>query len=199
MTSPLTSSTPPLVNAPTVLVLAAGRGERFIASGGNTHKLEAMLVGKTVLDHVLDAVKSSGLPLHVVRPDASRPGMGDSIAAGVRATSGAAGWLVLPGDLPLIQAQTLLEVARALHSHAVVVPVCEGQRGHPVGFNAACGPELQKLQGSKGAAAVMAMHQPMELTITDVGAITDIDTVDDLQHAALRLAGHGHSALSPLQ
>lgn len=25
--------------APVVLILAAGRGERFLASGGNTHKL----------------------------------------------------------------------------------------------------------------------------------------------------------------
>ena len=196
MSSPLTSSTPPLVNAPTVLVLAAGRGERFAASGGTTHKLKAMLGGKTVLDHVLDAVKSSGLPVYVVQPEASRPGMGDSIAAGVRATANAAGWLVLPGDLPLIQAQTLLKVARALQTHAVVVPVCNDQRGHPVGFNAACGPALQQLQGSKGAAAVMAMHQPMELTVADIGVITDIDTVDDLRGAAVQLAGRSDSGSS---
>lgn len=194
MSAPTTALT-----LPTVLVLAAGRGERFIASGGATHKLSAMLGGKTVLDHVLDAVHSSGLPLYVVQAHASRPGMGDSIAAGVRATAGAAGWLVLPGDLPLVRSRTLLEVARALQSHAVVVPVCDGQRGHPVGFNAACGPELQRLQGSKGAAAVMTKHQPLELHVTDIGTITDIDTVDDLHRAAERLAGRGNSDFSQLQ
>ena len=87
---------------PVVLVLAAGRGERFSASGGTVHKLQALLAGKRVIDHVLDAVKASGLPYHVVDADASRPGMGDSIAAGVRATAGASGWLILPADLPLI-------------------------------------------------------------------------------------------------
>ena len=76
---------------PVVLILAAGRGERFIASGGTTHKLQALLAGKRVMDHVLDAVKASGLPYHVVTADPARPGMGDSIAAGVRATLDANG------------------------------------------------------------------------------------------------------------
>ena len=78
---------------PTVVVLASGRGERFIASGGSTHKLKALLAGKPLLQHTLDAVKASGLPWHL--EDAGHPGMGDSIAAGVRATSGAAGWMIL--------------------------------------------------------------------------------------------------------
>eukprot|EP01034_Spumella_vulgaris_P012556 gene12556-15982_t len=73
------------VRQPVVLVLAAGRGERFAASGGTTHKLQALLAGKPVLQHVLDAVQASGLAHHVVHADPSRPGMGDSIAAGVRA------------------------------------------------------------------------------------------------------------------
>jgi hypothetical protein len=85
---------------PTVLVLASGLGARFTASGGVGHKLQADLAGKTVLQHTLDAVRSSGLRWHL--EDAGHPGMGDSIAAAVRATRDAAGWLVLPADLPLI-------------------------------------------------------------------------------------------------
>jgi molybdenum cofactor cytidylyltransferase len=37
--------------------------------------------------------------------------MGDSIAAAVKATAGAKGWLILPADLPLVQAATLHELA----------------------------------------------------------------------------------------
>ena len=109
---------------PVVIVLAAGRGERFRASGGALHKLDAPLAGKPVLEHVLDAVRASGLPMHVVRPDPSRPGMGDSIAAGVRATADAPGWLVLPGDLPLVRPETLRAVATVLLQGAAqaVVP-----------------------------------------------------------------------------
>ena len=50
---------------PCVLVLAAGRGERFLASGGGTHKLEAKLGDLSVLETTLAAVKASGLPWHV--------------------------------------------------------------------------------------------------------------------------------------
>ena len=133
-----------LKRAPTVLILASGRGERFLASGGTTHKLQALLAGKTVLQHTLDAVKASGLPWHV--EDAGHPGMGDSIAAAVSKTPDAAGWLVLPADLPLIQSATLLQVAEAVGANDVVLPcfVRDGaheesaQRGHPVGFGAVC-------------------------------------------------------------
>ena len=116
-----------LAPLPVVIVLAAGRGERFLASGGATHKLQALLAGKAVIDHTLDAVKASGLACHVVAADASRPGMGDSIAAGVRATPLANGWLILPADLPLIRAETLRQIAVAPASQ-VTVPVVRGQR-----------------------------------------------------------------------
>ncbi|MGE0332427.1 MAG: NTP transferase domain-containing protein [Ramlibacter sp.] len=175
---------------PTVLVLAAGRGERFAASGGTTHKLQALLAGKPVLQHVLDAVAQSGLPHHVVHADPSRPGMGDSIAAGVRATAGAAGWLVLPGDLPLVQAATLRAVAQALGQHAVVVPVYQGECGHPVGFAAGCGAQLMALGGEQGAQPVVKALGATLLTVDDVGVVTDVDTVDDLRRAETALPRH---------
>lgn len=53
-----------------VLILAAGKGERYRAAGGEGHKLDALLTtaGKTrrVLDHVMDAAQDNGLPWHVV-------------------------------------------------------------------------------------------------------------------------------------
>ncbi|HET7837586.1 MAG TPA: NTP transferase domain-containing protein, partial [Variovorax sp.] len=125
---------PPL---PTVIVLASGRGERFRAAGGSGHKLQAALAGATVLDHTLAAVRASGLPWHL--EDVGHPGMGDSIAAAVRATPGAAGWLILPADLPLVQPATLKAVASALAgSVRAAQPHYRGQRGHPVGFAAGC-------------------------------------------------------------
>lgn len=174
------------MSQPVVLVLASGRGERFRASGGTTHKLQALLAGKPVLQHTLDAVRASGLPWHL--EDAGHPGMGDSIAAAVRATADAPGWLVLPADLPLIQPATLRAVAQALAAHEVVMPVHDGLRGHPVGFAAACGDELQALQGDRGAARIVAARDVLELPVDDVGAVTDVDTVESLALAA-RLYG----------
>lgn len=184
--------------SPTVIVLAAGRGERFAASGAGVHKLDALLAGRRVLEHVLDAVRQSGLRCHIVRAADVRPadgsalgGMGDSIATGVRATPDAAGWMILPGDLPLIQASTLIAIASAPLC-GVLVPRYQGQRGHPVRFDARCGPELAKLHGNMGADRVLraqaAIYSIATMDLDDAGIVTDIDTLDDLRSAEIMLA-----------
>jgi molybdenum cofactor cytidylyltransferase len=174
------------LSLPTVIILASGRGERFAASGGTTPKLQARLADKTVLQHTLAAVQASGLPWHL--EDGAHPGMGDSIAAAVWATwqssARQAGWLILPGDLPLIQSNTLRAVAAALPCHEVVMPVYCGQRGHPVGFAAGCGPALLGLKGNQGAAPVVHLYDAIELVVNDAGCVTDIDTIEDLRAAA---------------
>lgn len=174
---------------PVVLVLASGRGTRFAASGGQGPKLQALLAGRPVLDWTLAAVRASGLPWHL--EDGGHAGMGDSIAAAVRATLGAPGWLVLPGDLPLLRPDTLRALAGAPAELAVVVPVVNGQRGHPVRFAAHCGPELLQLQGPQGAAAVVRAHGAALWPVDDPGCTFDIDTVQDLERAAQWLANAG--------
>ena len=164
-----------------VIVLASGRGERFLASGGRTSKLQAMLAGRTVLERTLSAVHASGLPWQLV--DAGYAGMGDSIAAGVRATADAPAWLILPGDLPLIQASTLRSIAAAPAGLDVVVPFVHGQLGHPVRFSAGCGSDLMKLSGVRGAAAVIAARVATQWPVHDIGCTFDIDTLQDLMQA----------------
>jgi molybdenum cofactor cytidylyltransferase len=175
---------------PVVLVLASGRGERFAASGGAGSKLQAMLGGQAVLARTLAAVRASGLAWHV--EDAGHPGMGDSIAAAVRATPDAGGWLVLPGDLPLVQPDTLRQVAAAMGEREVVVPTWQGERGHPVAFPPSCGAELAALTGALGAGRIVKAHEEegslVLLPVEDAGIRIDIDTVDDLA-AAERLLG----------
>ena len=150
------------------------------------HKLAAMLQDRSVLEHTLAAVRASGLRWHL--EDAGHAGMGDSIAAAVRATSQAGGWLVLPGDLPLVLPDTLRTIASALvHGAEVVAPVLAGQRGHPVGFAAALGTALAALTGEQGASALVRTAAQrgalLLLPVEDCGVVTDIDTLDDLQRA----------------
>lgn len=189
MTAPLPSA------LPTVIVLASGRGERFRASGGAQHKLAAPLGGKPVLERTLDAVRASGLPWHL--EDAGHPGMGDSIAAAVRATADAAGWLVLPADLPLVRPDTLRRVAEALASSAAVQPQHEGRRGHPVAFGAGARDALLALTGERGAAPVLqalrARGEARDLVVDDIGTVTDIDTPADLAAAEALLEARGLS------
>jgi molybdenum cofactor cytidylyltransferase len=177
------------MSRPVVLVLASGRGERFIASGGSGSKLDALLGGKSVLDCTVDVVRASGLPWHLEQ--AQHAGMGDCIAAAVRATQDATGWLVLPGDLPLVQPESLQMVAGLLATHAVVLPQFHGQRGHPVGFGAVCRDALMALRGPQGAASVVRAQEArgpaLRLELDDAGIVTDIDTLQDLEKARLLL------------
>ena len=181
------------MSTPVVLVLASGRGERFLASGGERSKLHAPFAGKRVIDWTLAAVRESGLRWHV--EEGPHPGLGDSIAAAVRAASDAPGWLVLPADLPLIKPTTLVEVADCLAHHDVVVPHYRGQRGHPVGFDRVCESALRALRGPNGAQSVVrdqaAMDGVFDLEIDDEGIVTDIDTVQDLCMAERLLAARG--------
>lgn len=182
---------PKMLSDPVVIVLAAGQGTRFRASGGQVHKLDAELAGLPVLQHVIRTVMASGLPWHVVR-HAAGVGMGDSIAAGVGATVDAPGWLILPGDLPLVTPHSLRCVAQALATHTVVVPHWQQHRGHPVGFSATCRDALMLLSGEMGAASVVRHYRTsngvLDLPLDDRGIITDIDTVADLASAENLLA-----------
>jgi molybdenum cofactor cytidylyltransferase len=200
---------------PVVLVLAAGRGSRFV---GDTHKLLAPWGEATVLESTLSAVESSGLPWRIVLSASLKAqvegeriplprgrvvqaplvpvGMGHSIAAGVAATPDAGGWLVLPADLPAIQARTLNAVADALRAQAggtergpvAVVPVWTtpvGKKiaGHPVGFPADASKALLALSGDSGGRQVLAGLNSVDVPVEDPGIVTDIDTVDDWQRA----------------
>lgn len=175
---------------PCVLILAAGRGDRFLASGGSSHKLKAVLGLQTVLQTTLAAVKASGLPWHL--ESGPHPGMGDSIAAAIKATAGAKGWLILPADLPLIQPSTLRQLALQLVQldscdlH-VIQPFYQGQKGHPVAFSRAAAQELAQLSGDLGAASIVrkaAENQCLQRwDCDDIGCVLDVDTVQALEEA----------------
>jgi len=170
---------------PVVIVLAAGLGTRFRASGAAMDKLDAPLSGRRMRDHVLGSVRASGLPWHVVdraqTAHIARPGMGWSIACGVAATRHATGWLILPADLPLVRSETLLAVAAALRNHEVVLPTWQGTQGHPVGFSSACRDALLALQGDEGARSIASTRQALRLAVNDPGCVLDVDTWDALQ------------------
>lgn len=174
-----------ITTPPVVIILAAGKGQRFRDSGGEVHKLDALLDGKTVLGHVLEAVKTAGLPWYLVRPPGGTDGMGESIALGVTATADASGWLILPGDLPLIRPDSLRRVALALNEKPVVVPYYQSHHGHPVGFHRSYLKVLSALQGDKGAGSIVQIAhkrgEVLPLALSDRGIIDDVDTTGDLR------------------
>ena len=172
---------------PVVIILAAGRGERFLASGAQHHKLDTLLGERTLLEHVIHAVEHAGLAWHLVRPAGGSGGMGDSIALGVNATSNASGWLILPADLPLVAPESLLRVAEGLGEKTLVVPWHQQCQGHPVAFSRCYFPALRALTGDSGAKSIVqqarARGEVLDLPLTDAGIIQDIDTLEDLRRA----------------
>ena len=106
--------------------------------------------------------------------------MGFSIAMGVAERSGAPGWLVLPGDMPVVRSGTLLAVATALEQHPVVCAQYRGRRGHPVGFAAELYSELILLDGDDGARRVVARYPAHGQEVDDPGILLDVDTEADL-------------------
>ena len=196
-----------------VIVLAAGLGSRF---AGPIHKLAQPLGASSVLGRTIGHAIESRLPVIVVTTEklvaeaarwvarrdlvvlpevgsagAGPRGMGYSIAAGVAARPDAAGWLVLPGDMPLVAPSTLIAVAAGLTQQPVVYAQYLGRRGHPVGFSAELYSELIQLNGDEGARRVTARYPSIGLELGDPGVLFDVDTETDL--SALRATDDGAS------
>jgi molybdenum cofactor cytidylyltransferase len=200
---------------PTVIVLAAGRGSRFVAP---EHKLLQPFGRSTVLGSALQVAIESGLQVRVVttavvsaearRHVAQRDivelppatgkagellGMGYSIASGVSASADAGGWLLLPGDMPTVQPSSLLAVAAKLPHHVVVYAQHRGRRGHPVGFSAELYSELVQLSGDEGARRLVARYPSHGIELDDPGVLADVDTSDDLAALHARTLRRGTS------
>lgn len=187
------------------ILLAAGYSKRF----GSNKLLQALPAGspqagtpialasaRTFLDALPDSVA-------VVRPRAQKlakilrdagcntvmcrnagEGMGTSLAAGVRATPDAEGWIVALADMPFVRPDTIRTVAKALQEGAsIAAPSFQGKRGHPVGFARRFYEELSSLRGEDGARQLLKQH-PDWVTLFEVddpGVLRDIDRPSDLE------------------
>jgi molybdenum cofactor cytidylyltransferase len=183
------------------IVLAAGGGSRFRASGGDTHKLLAAYLGRTVVEWSIEAAASAQLdatyvvrgatdlpvpPLvagkvRFVRNDRWREGIATSLQAGVTEArrDGHAAVVVGLGDQPLVQADAWRLVARATTS-PVAVATYRGERGNPVRLSSMVWPLLPR-GGDEGARVIMRRRPDLVLEVPCPGRAADIDTVDDLR------------------
>ncbi|MBN3787190.1 nucleotidyltransferase family protein [Burkholderia sp. Ac-20353] len=186
----------------TGVLLAAGLGQRFDPSGLHS-KLLALLPDGTPV--AVAAARRLALAtadvIAVVRPGAEKlaillneagckvifaadaeRGMGASLAAGVRASPDATGWLVALGDMPWITPATYEAVTRALDADdaSIVAPAHRGMRGHPVGFGARHYDALAALDGDTGARVLFAREPVTLLDVDDPGILRDVDTPGDL-------------------
>jgi molybdenum cofactor cytidylyltransferase len=190
------------------ILLAGGHSRRF----GSNKLLHPLADGQAVAvaagRHLLAAIPDS---VAIVRPEAFVLGeqlqtfgmrvivcteqqqeMGDSLSAAIRYASAdrpVDGFVIALADMPYIAPQTIRAVADALAAGAqIVVPIYQGQRGHPVGFAASFKSSLENLHGDQGARAIVQQHQAsvVRIEVDDAGILRDIDTPADLPDQSRR-------------
>ncbi len=194
------------------LVLAAGGGSRFV---GTTHKLLALLDGRPVVRHVLEAVALSGLsPIIVVTGAVSlaevlasplpgnpevlvthnarwQAGMASSLQSGivVARQRGLAGVVVGLGDQPGIPSSAWQRVADI--SAPIAVATYGGVRRNPVRIHAELWDQLPH-DGDEGARTLIRIRPELVTEVVCEGNPDDIDTSDDVARWEEHLASRGN-------
>jgi CTP:molybdopterin cytidylyltransferase MocA len=183
------------------IILAAGGGSRFTASGGEGHKLLAPFLGRTVVEWTIENAAAAGLdttyvvrgatdlpvpPLaadavRFVRNDRWREGLATSLQAGVTRArrDGHHAVVVGLGDQPLVRAESWWQVAAA-GQKPIAVATYKGMRGNPVRLSSLVWP-LLPATGDEGARAVMRRRPDLVIEVPCPGRAADIDTLDDLR------------------
>jgi CTP:molybdopterin cytidylyltransferase MocA len=184
------------------VVLAAGAGRRF---RGSSHKLLAVVDGKALVDHVLDAVCAAefvfdelilvagavDLAAHI--PDVApvsyienlrwQEGIATSLQAAVYEAglgSGHDAIVVGLADQPGVPPEAWTAVAAETRT-PIAVATYDGTRGNPVRLAKEVWSLLPE-EGDEGARAVMRARPELVTEVPCSGTPFDIDTTEDLRH-----------------
>ena len=109
-------------------------------------------------------------------------GMSTSIVAGLNMVSdNAQGIMLVLADQPLVDSQTINHLLDAFTTHdkGIIIPVYQGERGHPIIFASRYKGELLRLKGDIGGREVIDRHLDdiLEVNVNCRGVCVDIDTV----------------------
>lgn len=191
------------------VVLAAGRGTRFRATGGTApsklvaafagaplvrHAVEAALASQAepvvvVTGHARQAIESAlwGLPVTLAHNPHYATGLAGSLKAGIAALpTDAEGAVILLGDMPMVAAtliDRILAAAAATPAADAVVPVVTGRRGNPVFLSRTLFAAVAALEGDAGARHLLLdpALKVGEVAMEDDAAALDIDEAADLE------------------
>jgi len=116
----------------------------------------------------------------VVNPDPERGQLSSMQCALQALPPDADAFLFTPVDYPAIAASTAVRLREALAAHpeqCVVIPRCEGRRGHPVACRASLAAELLSLPVAARTSDVIHSHaaETLYVDVDDRGILTDID------------------------
>lgn len=181
------------------ILLAAGSSRRF--EGGN--KLLCEWNSKPLVRHVAEVLVASGvgrlvvatgfqadgvrraldgLDFTTIHNEGHADGMGSTIACAVAALRPDEAVLIVPGDMPWIEASSVRRMLDLGSGGGIVVPHHGDRAGNPVLFPPDLKPELTKLQGDRGARGVITRHADRVIRL-EVGEqeLEDLDTLRDFR------------------
>jgi molybdenum cofactor cytidylyltransferase len=159
--------------------------------------LEAMAVAceRVIVVAGCDAEKIAGLVagrpgVELVINERYAQGMLSSVQAGV-ARVRARRFFLLPGDMPLVRPAVFRELLR--HEGDIVVPACDGRRGHPVLLAGSLAAAILAEPSGSNLGVFIHRHGCETVDIDDPGIFADLDHPQDLKKldATLR-ARSGH-------
>jgi molybdenum cofactor cytidylyltransferase len=135
----------------------------------------------------------------VVQPESPPPEMRISVEHLLRAIDEqhsprpGDGWLLIPGDHPLLSPETLRQLLGAWRESPtqIVLPTCGGRRGHPTLLPWSLAAAVQELPADVGINHLVRQHSERvsEVAVDDPTVMLDIDTPEDYQRAQQLLDG----------
>jgi molybdenum cofactor cytidylyltransferase len=184
------------------IVLAAGRSVRM-----GTQKLLLPIGGRPVIARVVDELRASPVDrilvvvgaaaeriqqalttraVTIVRNPEAQGDMLSSIRCGLQALpESCEGMLVVLGDQPGLTRGLVAELIRALRNggRRVVVPVCAGERGHPLLFAGSLRNEVLTNYDGVGLCGLLAAHPAdvLEVNVAVASELADMDTPEDYE------------------
>lgn len=184
-----------------ILILAAGQSARM----RGTDKLAELIDGQPLLARIAAIARSVSPHVFVALPDPDHPrrsliadldvtplflaasaeGLSGTLRAGVAALPDCSEFMVLPADLPELDATDLLAVLAAPNTAPTALiwraATADGQPGHPILFDASLRPRFADLTGDTGGDSIVRSlrHQTHLVALPEQRARLDLDTPED--------------------
>ena len=186
------------------ILLAAGSSKRY----GTENKLSALINGKPVINHILDALLKTfhhneiivvvghdfqniinlinNPKINYVKNQNYKNGIGTSISSAMKKIdSYTDGVMIIPGDMPFITIEDLIKLEKKfweLKCTKVVCPKHNGIIGNPVLLPKSYFKILENLNNDIGAKPYIK-NEDLFFVQTNIGTTFDVDTVDNLVKA----------------
>jgi CTP:molybdopterin cytidylyltransferase MocA len=147
------------------------------------------------LKHAVDQVASiQGTKVTIIQPDVDPPEMRTSVAHAIthlkrsRAPNSRDACLLSPADHPALDRNLIVSLTRRWQTieEQVLVPACQGLRGHPILLSWELAARIDTIPAGEGINWLVRQSPTAELEVPSAEIFADLDTPDDYTAFQLR-------------